>query len=387
MPPVGQPMRASETERIERRAFLSATTLILAACAWFVLRPILAPVVLAMLTATIVYPLHRRIVQLLGGRRVLAASASTVLLTLVVMAPAFGLVTLFLVQVREVIAQLLGEEAQRSRLVAVAQQYLDWFSQATRSLTGDTLDFEALGHETLRRLGTSLYERIPALFGQAGRVAVGTLLLYVVLFTLLVRGPELVDRLANLLPIGRQRSRRILSRLEGTIKGVFLGSLATALVQGTVATIGFWLLGFENQLVWGVLIAATGIIPVVGTGLIWAPAALYLALTDQSGAALAMLAIGAVVSTVDNLIKPLLIHEQAEVHPALVFIGLFGGLATLGGMGLLYGPLLVACLTEMIRIYRDDFRPVHRVELGHQDEPPTAASTAADGAPPPPAAS
>jgi predicted PurR-regulated permease PerM len=141
---------------------------------------------------------------------------------------------------------------------------------------------------------------------------------------------------------------------------VFVGSLATAVIQGAVGALGFWIAGFQNQLIWGALLAGAGLIPILGTGIIWVPATLYLALAGQTGDALWMLAVGAVVSSVDNLVKPLLIHERAAVHPLLVFIGLFGGLSSFGAMGLLYGPLLVACLTEMVRIYRDDFKPQRR---------------------------
>lgn len=370
MPPVN-------SERIERRAFLTALLIILVAFTWFVLRPLLAPLVLATLTATLAFPFHRRIERRLKGRKILAATVSTVLLTITVLGPAIGLTVLFLVEVQEVIADLLGEEAARSRLAGLAQQYLDWASQLVQSITGQPIDLENLGREALRKLATGLYERLPGFFNGAGRLAIGAVLLYVVLFSLLVRGPRLLDRLVLLLPIGRERSLRILSRIEETTKGVFLGSIATALVQGAVAALCFWVLGFENQLIWGMLTAGAGLLPVVGTALIWGPIALYLLATGHEGSALAMLVMGIVISTIDNLIKPLLITGQSEVPPVLVFIGIFGGLRSMGGMGLLYGPLLVACTTEMVRIYRDDFQLRQKEPLRDRDG--LAATAAADG--------
>ncbi len=349
-------MPFSDPERAERRAFLAAAGAVMAAFVWFVLRPLAAPLVFAVLTAVIVYPLHRRIGRWVGGRRVAAAILTILALTVLVGLPAVGLAILFALQAQEVVAQLVGEEAARSRLVELANQYVAWASDFAEAAVGEAIDVRALLQESLRKMGTALYGLLPNVVGGAGRFAFGVLLLFLMLFVLLLRGPELLEMLIQILPIGESRSRRILGRLERTIQGVFLGSITTALIQGTVAGVGFWLLGFQNQLVWAVLVAGAGLIPIVGTGLILVPATVYLAFTGQGAEAIAMAAITAVVGTVDNLVKPLLIHERAAVHPLLVFIGIFGGLSTLGGMGLLYGPLLVACLTEMVRIYRLEFR-------------------------------
>lgn len=348
-------MPFADPDRAERRAFLAAASAILAAFAWFILRPLAGPLLFAILTAVIAYPLHQRIERRARGFRVLAGMISILLLTLVVALPAFGLGALFWVQAREVIAELLGEDSARSRLTELAHQATTWASDLVAATVGNAIDVPGLVQAGARQAGAALYERVPDLVSLAGRVAIGAFLYYFVLFVLLIRGPEIVNLAIELLPIGESRSRRILKRLEGTIKGVFLGSIATAFVQGIVATVGFWLLGFENQVVWGVLVAFAGLIPMVGTGLILIPATLYFAFTGQGSTALALAVITLIVGTVDNLIKPLLIHEHAAVHPLLVFVALFGGLRTFGGLGLLYGPLLIACLTEMVRIYRAEF--------------------------------
>ncbi len=364
-------MPFADPDRAERRAFLTAAVVVVLACAWFVLRPLAAPLVLAALTAVVAQPLHRRVERLMPHRRVLTACATLVLLTAVVGLPAFGLGMLFLVQAREVMAQLLGEESSRSRLVDQAQLYVQWGADFASAILGRAVDVEALWRDTVEKLGRAAGSRIPDLLGLVGKLAFGALLFYLVLFVMFLRGREAVATLIELLPIGESRSRRVLSRLESTVQGVFLGSLATAVLQGTLATLAFWLLGFDNQVVWGVLVAAAGLVPLVGTGLILVPATVFMFLTDHTGTGIARLVVTAVVGTVDPLGPPLVIHERAAVHPLLVFIGLFGGLSTLGGMGLLYGPLLVACLTEMVRIYRAEFS---RSDSPREELPATPAA-------------
>jgi predicted PurR-regulated permease PerM len=348
-------LSSANPRRFERRAFLGFAGLIMAAFLWWIVRPLLAPMLLAVLAAVIAQPLHRRIERRLGVGTILSASTTGIALVVLVGAPLAGVALLFVIQARDVLSEYLGEESARSRIVDLIHQLTDWASEVASSAVGSAVNVEELLQGSMRKIGLGLYERLPNVVGLGGRFLVGALILCIVLFMLLLRGRALVNLLVEMSPLGDRHTRRILSRLEDTINGVFLGSLATALVQGSLGALGFWLLGFQNVLVLGAMIAGAGLIPVVGTATVWLPATISLYVAGQPSAAVGMLAVGLVVGTVDNFIKPILIHERAEVHPVLVFLGLFGGLRSLGAMGLVYGPLLVACLTEMIRIYRDDF--------------------------------
>jgi len=364
-------MFRSRSQRTERTAFLVFFALVAGAFAWFVLRPFFAPLVLAVLTAVICAPAHRRVERLLGGGTVRAALASTLLLTALVVAPAVKLGQLFLEQAGDVVNELIGPGQTHSRLSALVVQATSWLSDLLRAVGGQ-IEADDVRATLLRRLGSTLYDWVPNLFNQAGRLALGLLLFYLVLFYLFFRGDRVMALAVEISPLGESRSRRILRRLEVTVKGVFLGALATALLQGLVGALGFWLTDFENYLVWAALIAVSGLVPVVGTALVWLPAAVYLGLNGQGGAAVAMLAVGAVVSTVDNLLKPLIIHGRAAVHPILVFLAVFGGFSSLGPMGLIYGPLLAACLTEVVRIYREELGPAAVAET---DEAAPAVAT------------
>jgi predicted PurR-regulated permease PerM len=343
--------------RLQRTAFLVFAGVIALAFTGLVLRPLLGPVVLGVLTVVVAQPLHRRVERRLGEGTAAAASVSLASLTLLVALPVAGIGRLFAVQLQSVLAEMLGEEQNRSRLVELARQSIEWLSKALRPILGADLDARELAASAVKKVGSGLYEQVPVLLGRLGRLTLGTLLLYLVVFVLLHRGKEILAAVVELSPLEEVHSRRILGRLESTIQGVFLGSLATSLVQGTVGGIGFWLTGFQNQLIWGALIATASFVPFVGTGLVWGPAAVYLAWTGHYGAMAGMLVVGVLVSLVDNLIRPWVIHGQAAVHPLLVFLGLLGGLRSMGPMGLVYGPLVVACFTETVRIYRDEFNP------------------------------
>lgn len=339
------------TDRLVFRIFAAAVG---AAFCWLVLRPLLAPLVLASLAAVIFRPVHHKVERLLGSSNWRSATVSTLLLAAAIGVPAFFLGRTFLAQLRGLLAELLGEQESRSRLAALLKSSFAAFTSGLEAIFGrGVVEGRDLGLQALARIGTSLYERLPEFLGFAGRFALATLVAVLVVFYLFLRGRHLVDWVVDLLPMHADHSRRILERLEGTVQGVFLGALATAAVQGLVGGVGFWLLGFHKAVVWGAMMAAAGLVPLVGTALVWVPATVYLAATGQPGAAVAMLVVGAIVSTVDNLIRPVLIHGRTDISPLLVFLGILGGLRSIGPMGLIYGPLLVACTVETVHIYRE----------------------------------
>jgi predicted PurR-regulated permease PerM len=137
---------------------------------------------------------------------------------------------------------------------------------------------------------------------------------------------------------------------------VVFGSLLTALVQGALVGIGFALVGLPSPLVFGAVAAVTSLIPYIGTALIWVPAAGVLFLQGRWVAALFLIAWSVVVvSSADNVIRPLFISGRAQISTLPVFLGLIGGLSAFGAIGLVVGPVLVALTLTLLR-FADEAR-------------------------------
>jgi predicted PurR-regulated permease PerM len=141
--------------------------------------------------------------------------------------------------------------------------------------------------------------------------------------------------------------------MSQTLRAVVLGGVMTAVFQSVIGGLGFWLAGFQNFAIWGAMIFVASFVPVFGTALVWVPAALFLYVTDSPGSAAFLVGVGVVISTTDNLFRLILIGRRATLHPLLLFLGVFGGLAAVGPMGLIYGLLLVSALAEAVQIYRE----------------------------------
>jgi predicted PurR-regulated permease PerM len=184
--------------------------------------------------------------------------------------------------------------------------------------------------------------------------ALGTTVSFVmmlfVLFFVLRDGPAMAQQVVSLLPIEGQRRTLLQRHLTDMTRAVFLGLGLTAVAQGVLLGVGFWIAGLPSPLVFGVLGVILALVPMVGPALLWIPGAIWLAARGESGYAIFLTLWGSiVVGLVDNLLRPLLISGRAEVPTLAVFVGVIGGLAAFGFIGLFLGPIVLGLLIALFR--------------------------------------
>ena len=133
------------------------------------------------------------------------------------------------------------------------------------------------------------------------------------------------------------------------------GIVLTCIVQGILGGIGFAIAGVPSPVFFGAVMIVCAFIPLVGTALVWVPAALYLLATDHVGKGLFLVVWGVlVISSIDNFIRPFFISGKAKIPLLVILLGVLGGLATMGFLGVIVGPLLFAVSLELARVYRTD---------------------------------
>jgi predicted PurR-regulated permease PerM len=174
-------------------------------------------------------------------------------------------------------------------------------------------------------------------------------------YTFLVDGPRTYDWLIERVPLPRHHSQRLSAAFEETGRGLVISMGGTSLFQGTLATIGYLVVGAPQPFMLGMLTSIGSFIPLVGTALVWVPLSLALLALGRDGQAIAAVVIGLVVSTLDNFVRPWLSrYGQLQLPTFVIFIAMMGGIAAFGGAGLLLGPLLVRLASEALEIWRED---------------------------------
>lgn len=379
-PPAPLDVSADTNRDPKARGLLLALALAAALFFWLAVRPLFAPLVLAALTAVIFQPVHEAIERRFGVASNRSALVSILLLLVFVGGPLTGFAMLFVAQARSVLGDFLGlREGQTivSRISQLVGQYLAWLEELGDRYLGSTIDLGAIGVERAQHLSNAAYEALPDLLAQAGSLIFAYLIFTVALFFLLRDWRPLLELVVELAPMEPSYALQILVRLRETVRAVFLGSLLTAAFQGSVGALGFLLAGFPNFAVWGALTAFAGFVPVVGTALVWGPGVFFLFANGDVGSGVLLLAFGIFISTTDNLLRLLFLGSRLAVHPLILFVAVFGGLVAVGPMGLIYGPLLAACVFEALSIYREH-RVDQRLDDPVPDPPIEAEAPAAD---------
>lgn len=209
-----------------------------------------------------------------------------------------------------------------------------------------------MGEQIVTWLGTSA-------FGLIGTATVMGLNLSIALFItyyLLLTGPDVWTAVRPYIPFSPASADLLRDRFRDVTTSTVIGTGLTALVQAVLVGFGFWATGLPNALFWGVVTAVFAVLPVVGSGLIWAPGALSLFLSGRYGAGIALAVIGfVVVGNVDLIIRPAVFRRYAQIHPLVTLIGAIGGVGYFGLLGILIGPLAISYFFELIRIYRVEY--------------------------------
>jgi predicted PurR-regulated permease PerM len=211
---------------------------------------------------------------------------------------------------------------------------------------------QQIGSRVVSFVGASLL----TLVGTATRLALQLTVAFFGLFYLLIDPERAWLTVRPFIPFSTESAERLRQRFKDVAASTLIGTFATAVVQGAAVGLAFAVAGLPNALFWGVVTVLVAILPVVGSGLVWGPGALALALEHRYAWAIALAVWGVVVvGNIDNVIRPVVFRRWARIHPFVTVIGAFAGLRYFGLLGLLIGPLAISYFFELIRMYRQEY--------------------------------
>ncbi len=323
---------------------------VILALGYFVVRvflPFLAPLGWAVVLAVIFHSSNERLKEKWGPSA--AALATTVGVTLILVVPVLLIAGLF---VREGIA------AARTIQASMGQGEFGWFGRAWDWITsriaaeGMTADLPALVREAASRAGQYLAAELGAVIRN---VIVFLFEVFVTLFALfyfLRDSRAIMDRFRAALPFEEPARDRMLGEARELIFASVTTSLVIGAVQGVLCGGAFAIVGLSSAIFWGVVMGFLSLLPLVGAWPVWVPAAIYLFSVGRPGRAIVLIAIcGVAGGLADNILRPVLLGGRASLNGLLVFIGVLGGIATFGVLGIVLGPIVVATVVGILDVY------------------------------------
>jgi predicted PurR-regulated permease PerM len=366
------PSSPQSSSRFES-AFFFVCLLLIGFILYLVFKPFFSMFVWACVLAVIFQPLFRILLRLMRGQRAVASLiACLVILHLIVLPVSFlGIVVsqqsmAFYHSIQDNINSGGGELAAKIQELKTnpgAQWVLD---QVAAWLGSESVDLQGIATPVMSAIRRFLVSKGPSLLVGVGGMFYGFLIMFVTMFFLFRDGPKIMQFVRSSTPLPSRYETEIIKKFQDISYATFFGSISTALVQGCAGALLFWALGMGTPLFWGALISLVALAPIVGAFLVWIPVSAYLMLLGHMTKGIILLAVGGlVVSSIDNILKPIIIQGRTDLHPLLVFLSVLGGMQAFGFLGILLGPLAVAIFVTLLNFYRHQFGK----GLGNQVEP------------------
>ncbi|NOJ94800.1 AI-2E family transporter [Corallococcus sp. CA049B] len=335
-----------------------------------ILLPFLMPVLLGGFLVVLFMPIQDSLDRRLQGRKSLAAGLSTLAVFLLILAP---LALVGWMVAREVL-QFVGQAQDLLDQVDLRHHFLNSLPRGLSRY----VHFDPESSETERLLMTAVSGGAGLLadvVGAGTELLVNMFLMTVAMYYFFLDGRRLVNEVARLIPLERRYFDAFSHEFTDVAYAIIYGNTVTALVQGAVGFVGLLIAGVPHAGVWGAAMVLVALVPVGGTALVWGPIGVILIAANRVSEGVFLLAWGTfLVGSIDNVIRPRLCGSRMALHPLLVFLSMFGGLAVFGMMGLLVGPLIASIFMAMVRIYRRDF-------LGRAQEAQPAPVVSQDSSP------
>jgi predicted PurR-regulated permease PerM len=189
--------------------------------------------------------------------------------------------------------------------------------------------------------------------GALADLIIGLVVTVLSLYYFLADGPAMVATVMQLSPLDDRHERAMLAEFDRISRAVVVATLLSAVVQGLLAGVGYYLAGLEAVFLLTLLTMMLAMVPFVGAASVWGSCCIYLLLVDQPWAAGILAIYGTcVVSMMDNVIKPIVLHGQSNLHPLLALLSVLGGAKALGPIGILVGPMVVAFLQAVLNMLK-----------------------------------
>jgi predicted PurR-regulated permease PerM len=324
---------------------------------------ILAPFVSVMAWSAVIcyalYPLHRRCVQALGGRRSLSALIMCVIITIGIILPITSL------------SILIGEEVARTyvtakQLAAEEGSFLhNWRDVPLAAMALDRLHaYERLSGKDIRSTVTDHLDDIgqallPKVMHFARNLLLGIIelgFIVVVSFFFFRDGDAIVSWLRQLMPFSDERQTLIFGRFDEVVTGSIYGNALVSVVVGIVGGLAWLAAGLHSPALWGTVMGILAYLPIAGAPLVWVPGAIYLYFKSAYLQMGIICLAGAVIFFLDHVIRNVLVADRVRLHPLLVLFSVFGGIKLFGFLGLVAGPLIVALARVFLDVYRMEQR-------------------------------
>lgn len=324
-------------ERKEKKYVFTIFFILVAAASLFLIKSFAISVIGAILLAYIFYPLYKKLRSIVRSKN-LAALLTTIIVVVILIIPVVFAAN-----------ALLNESLQFFRTVRTAE--LGGLDQLASKISSD-VEIQTYVKDLVTKMSLSVAKGTSDFIFTLPRKILSLFVMLFTMFYLLKEGAELVVNVGKHIPLKESHQANIAKRINSVLYASIFGIVVIAFVQGVLGAIGFWIFDMRSPILWGSVMVVLAMLPLIGTYIVWLPAALYKIYIGDTFNGIGLLLYGTlIVSTIDNIIRPKIVSERGRIHPVFVLLGVLGGLEVFGLLGLILGPIILSVFVVLVEIY------------------------------------
>ncbi|MGD8292881.1 MAG: AI-2E family transporter, partial [Desulfobacterales bacterium] len=210
-----------------------------------------------------------------------------------------------------------------------------------------------------RVVGLFLYDQARSMTTNVLNVVVNFFFMILIIFYLLIDSHRLASFIIELSPLPDDQDRKLIQKFKDMAGAILIGNGLGGIIQGALGGAVFAMFGFKSPFLWGVIMALMAFLPIVGIGIVFIPASIYLFLYGRFAAGIFFIVFYVLLSGgIEYFFKPKLVGKRVQMHTLLVFLSIIGGLKLFGILGIIYGPLVVTAFLTLSDIYESSYRRI-----------------------------
>lgn len=316
------------------------TTVLAIAMLW----PFVTVIIFSAALAAVFYPSFRWLnTRIARGRSWLAALLTVLFFIIILCVPLFFITSVIFSQTQNLSAWLT-EHGGMTTITNALNHFLARFVPAGVDISSNLSN---LAGRMSAGIGTIFSTTLSGIFS--------LLLVVLCMFYLLKDGKQWKDMLTEISPLSDNASNAIIRKMTSAVNGIIKGYLLVGLVQGILVSTGMYIFGIPHAALWGMLAGVASLIPTIGTALVSIPAIIFLIAIGHTGQAIGYAVWAAVlVGSIDNVLNPFIVGRSISIHPLLVLFSVLGGIALMGPVGILIGPLVISFIYTLMSVYKTE---------------------------------
>ena len=216
--------------------------------------------------------------------------------------------------------------------------------------------FDIFGSDSISYVVSAVPEVVQAIMGEISTFTIDMFVIIFVLYFMLIGGNKMEQYIKDILPFNDVNTQHVCHEVDLIVRSNAIGIPVIAIIQGTIATVGYLIFGVHDVILVGILTCFATVIPVVGTALVWVPVAILLAIKGHWFGAVGIMAYGVlVVAQSDNLTRFILQKKMADIHPLITIFGVVIGISMFGFMGVIFGPLILSLFVLFVNMFKQEY--------------------------------